>query len=103
MLQIIFDYAMIHLVDAIAEITGIHVVKISVILPATLHDLVLEYTSQRYRPIVGFVDEVIGICYLATAALGQHVDVFVLATFAQEDPITHTSQFIRWISAGNSR
>ena len=77
----------------ITKIARIHIVKRSLILPTLLHHFVFEYATQYHYPTITeniiVVIKVIAVVRFGTGTGGQHIDVFVLAVFAEEYPIAH--------------
>lgn len=96
MLYVILDYAMPVLPPVwiagpgfVAKITSIDIVKISLIVPALFDELVLEYAADDYGITAGTIIKMVGIDRSLPAALGEHVDIFVLSILAKEDPVFH--------------
>ena len=73
----------------VAKVTGIHVIESAAILPATLHDLVLEYAAQHNGLTAAFINKIICVGDSTTAAAGETVDVLVFTVFAEKDPAGH--------------
>jgi hypothetical protein len=75
-------------IGLITKVTRINIVKISVICPALFHYFVFEYATQHYGIGITIVIKIVCVGNRRTNTLGKHVYIFIVAVFAEKNPIT---------------